>query len=96
MPMFCICIAKSHPHQNLNTILPRALTTTAMALNAAPIANCDSAEAGIKDLNAQVKLQGFAIITKRSKKDKQTPATVRKLWLICDQGRPFTDVKQRQ
>jgi len=70
--------AKSNPHQNLNTILPIALTTTAMALNAAPIANYDSAEAGIKDLNAQAKLQGFAIIIKRSKKDKQTPATVRK------------------
>jgi hypothetical protein len=52
-----------------------------MALNAAPIANYDSAEAGIKDLNTQAKLQGFAIITKRSKKDKQTPPTVRKLWL---------------
>jgi hypothetical protein len=48
-----------------------------MALNAAPIANYDLAEAGIKDINAQVKLQGFVIIIKRSKKDKQTPATVR-------------------
>ena len=47
-----------------------------MALNAAPIANYDSAEAEIKDLNAQAKLQGFAIIIKRSKKDKQTPPTV--------------------
>ena len=73
----------------LNTILPIALTTTTMALNAAPIANYDSAGAGIKDLNARAKLQSFAIITKRSKKDKQTPATVRKLWLICDRGRHY-------
>ena len=48
-----------------------------MALNAAPIANYDLAKAGIKDLNAQAKLQGFVIIIKRPKKDKQTPATVR-------------------
>ena len=39
-----------------NTILSMALTTTAMALNAAPIANYDSVEAGIKDLNAQAML----------------------------------------
>jgi hypothetical protein len=53
-----------------------------MALNAAPIANYNSAKAGIKDLNTQVKLQGFAIIIKQSKKDKQTPPTIHKLWLI--------------
>ena len=60
-----------------------------MALNAAPIANCDSAEAGIEVLNAQAKLQGFATIIKGSKKDKQAPATVRKPWLICDRGRHY-------
>ena len=38
-------------HLHLNT-LSIALTATTTALNAAPIANYDSAGAGIKDLNA--------------------------------------------
>jgi hypothetical protein len=54
-----------------------------MALNAPAMASYDSLDAGMTDINAQVKLQGFAIVKLRSKTDKKDPPTVRKVFLRC-------------
>jgi hypothetical protein len=52
-----------------------------MALNAPAMASYDSLDAEMTDINAQVKLQGFAIVKLRSKTDKKDPPTVRKVFL---------------
>ena len=54
-----------------------------MTLNAPAMASYDSLDAGMTDINAQVKLQGFAIVKLRSKTDKKDPLTVRKVFLRC-------------
>ena len=56
-----------------------------MALNAPVMASYDSLDAGIININAQAKLQGFVTVKLCSKTDKDPPI-MRKVFLRCDRG----------
>ena len=61
-----------------------------MALNPPPLKLYDSAQLALDDIHEFAKGQGYRVLTFRSKTDKQTPPTVRKLWLQCAKGRDYT------
>ena len=57
-----------------------------MALNAPAMASYNLLNAGMADINAQAKLQGFAIVKLHFKTDKKDPPTMHKVFLRCDRG----------
>jgi hypothetical protein len=57
------------------------IPTFTMALNPPPQKVYDFPEVAIDDINKFAKGQGYAVATFRTKTDKQTPPTVRKIWL---------------
>ena len=60
-----------------------------MALNPPPLKLYDYANFALDDINEFAKGQGYAVSKFRSKTDKQTPPTVRKMWLQCAKGRSY-------
>jgi len=65
-----------------------------MALNPPPQKVYDFPELTIDDINEFAKGQGYTVATFRSKTDKQTLPTVRKIWLRCAKGRTYTDTSR--
>ena len=65
-----------------------------MALNPPPQKVYDFPKLAIDDINEFTKGQGYAVATFRSKTDKQTPPTVRKIWLRCTKGRTYTSTSR--
>ena len=65
-----------------------------MALNPPPRKVYDFPELAINDINEFAKGQGYTVATFRSKTDKQTPPTVRKIWLWCAKGRTHTNASK--
>ena len=57
-----------------------------MALNSPPLKLYDCVSFALDDINEFAKGQGYAVSKFRSKTDKQTPPTVRKMWLRCVKG----------
>ena len=57
-----------------------------MALNPPPLKLYDCASLALDDIHEFVKGQGYAVLTFRSKTDKQSPPTVRKMWFRCAKG----------
>jgi len=60
-----------------------------MALNPPPLKLYDYVNFALDDINEFAKGQGYAVSKFRSKTDKQTPPTVRKIWLQCAKGRSY-------
>ena len=60
-----------------------------MALNPPPSELYDCAQFALDDINKFAKGQGYAVSKFRSKTDKQSPPTVRKMWLRCAKGNSF-------
>ena len=56
----------------------------------------DFPEVAIDDINKFAKGQGYAVATFRTKTDKQTPPTVRKIWLRCAKGRAYTNTSRER
>ena len=54
----------------------------------------DFPELAIDDINEFAKGQGYAVATFRSKTDKQTLLTVRKIWLRCAKGCTYTNTSR--
>ena len=68
--------------------------TSTMTLNPPPRKVYDFPELAIDNINKFAKGQGYAVATFRSKTDKQTPPTVRKIWLQCAKGRTYTSTSR--
>jgi hypothetical protein len=60
-----------------------------MALNPPPLKLYDCASLALDDIHKFVKGQGYAMPTFCSKTDKQSPPTVRKMWLRCAKGNSY-------
>jgi len=58
-----------------------------MALNPPPLKLYDCASLALDNIHEFVKGQGYAVSTFRSKTDKQSPPTVRKMWRARAQAR---------
>ena len=56
----------------------------------------DFPEVAINDINKFVKGQGYVVATFRTKTDKQTPPTVRKIWLQCAKGHAYTNTSRER
>jgi len=65
-----------------------------MALNPPPQKVYDFSELAINDINKFIKGQGYMVTTFRSKTDKQTLPTVRKIWLWYAKGRTHTNTSR--
>ena len=63
--------------------------TSTMALNPPPLKLYDCASLALDDIHEFVKGQGYTMSTFRSKTDKQSPPTVRKMWLRCAKGKSY-------
>src|SRR6266567_6836839 len=63
--------------------------TSTIALNAPPLKLYNSANFALNDINEFAKGQGYTVSKFRSKTDKQTPPTVRKMWLQCAKGKSY-------
>ena len=57
-----------------------------MALNPPPLKLYDCTNFALNNINKFIKGQGYAVSKFRSKTDKQSPPTVRKMWLRCAKG----------
>jgi len=60
-----------------------------MALNPPPLKLYDYANFALNNINEFAKGQGYAVSKFRSKTDKQTLPTMRKIWLQCAKGRSY-------
>ena len=60
-----------------------------MALNPPPLKLYDCASLALNDIHEFVKGQGYGVLTFRLKTNKQSPPTVRKMWLQCAKGNSY-------
>ena len=60
-----------------------------MALNPPLLELYDCAQFALNDINEFAKGQGYMVLKFRSKTDKQSPPTVRKMWFRCAKGNSF-------
>ena len=67
-----------------------------MALNPPPLKLYDCASLALNNIHEFVKGQGYAVTTFRSKTDKQSPPTVRKMWLRCAKGNSYTRTARKR
>ena len=67
-----------------------------MALNPPPLELYDCAQSALNNINKFAKGQGYAVSKFRSKTDKQSPPTVRKMWLQCAKGNSFKRTAQKR
>jgi hypothetical protein len=67
-----------------------------MALNSPPLKLYDCASFALDDINEFAKGQGYTVSKFRSKTDKQSPPTVRKMRPRCAKGNSFKKIARKR
>ena len=93
-----MCLTCLHPNRENNTtclylnqylIFAFLFPIFTMALNPPPSELYNCAQFALNDINKFAKGQGYAVSKFHLKTDKQSPLTVRKIWLRCAKGNSF-------